>query len=40
MVIVKCSECKSVLLRKEGYDVNTNGMVCKCGCTRVHVVIS
>ena len=40
MVIVKCSECKKILLRKEGYDVDTNGMVCKCGCSKMDVDLS
>lgn len=40
MVIVKCSECGEVLLKKDGFDIDTSNMKCpKCGSEKTDVDI-
>lgn len=43
MVIVKCSECKKLLIQKNGYELNSNELPKKChdcGCERKDVEIN
>lgn len=37
MVIVRCSDCKEIVLKKAGLDIKTKSLVCKCGCNRFDV---